>query len=124
MFPSSVFTERRQLSDMIAALPPAVLKDNAAALLNLLNEFQRSLALELRVVSSVEELDVSDPAGVTAFYRDFKRYVNDRTFDLERTRCSQIRRIYDQQIEVRRHGADNFDPYPGMSWVSPCSGVG
>ncbi|QLQ07026.1 MAG: hypothetical protein HZY76_13935 [Anaerolineae bacterium] len=45
MFPSSVFTERRQLSDMIAALPPAVLKDNAAALLNLLNEFQRSLAL-------------------------------------------------------------------------------
>ncbi|QLQ07025.1 MAG: hypothetical protein HZY76_13930 [Anaerolineae bacterium] len=28
-------------------------------------------------------------------------------------RCSQIRRIYDQQIEVRRHGADNFDPYTG-----------
>ncbi len=113
MFPPEVFAERRQLSDMIAALPPAVLKDNAAALLNLLNEFQRSLALELRVVGAVEELDVSDAAAVTAFYRDFKHYVNDRTFDLERTRCSQIRRIYDQQIEVRRRGVASFDPYTG-----------
>ncbi len=113
MFPPQVFEQRRQLSDMIAALPPEVLKDNAAALLNLLNEFQRSLALELRVIGSVEDLDVGDAAAVTAFYRDFKRYVDDRTFDLERTRCSQIRRIYDQQIEVRRRGEGSFDPYTG-----------
>lgn len=113
MFPPQVFEQRRQLSDMIAALPPDVLKDNAAALLNLLNEFQRSLALELHVIGSVEDLDVNDAAAVTAFYRDFKRYVNDRTFDLERTRCSQIRRIYDQQIEVRRRGVGSFDPYTG-----------
>ncbi len=113
MFPPEVFAERRQLSDMIAALPPEVLKDNAAALLNLLKEFQRSLSLELRVIGSVEELDVGDATAVTTLYRDFKRYVNDRTFDLERTRCSQIRRIYDQQIEVRRRGEGSFDPYIG-----------
>ncbi len=112
MFPPQVFEQRRQLSDMIAALPPEVLKDNAAALLNLLNEFQRSLALELRVIGSVEDLNVDDAAAVTAFYRDFKRYVNDRTFDLERTRCSQIQRIYDVQIKSRRQGTvDADDPY-------------
>ena len=113
MFPPQVFEQRRQLSDMIAALPPDVLKDNAAALLNLLKEFQRSLALELHVIESVEDLDVGDAEAVTAFYRDFKHYVNDRTFDLERTRCSQIRRIYDQQVEARRRGVGSFDPYTG-----------
>src|SRR5712692_7976164 len=104
MFPDEVFKDRRELCEKISALPPDYLKDNGAALLAITSEFQRSLALELQIIHRVKRLDVEDREEVDDFAMKFADYVNQRGFELERTRCSQITRIYGTRIASLRGG--------------------
>jgi hypothetical protein len=104
MFPDEVFKERRELCEKISAVPPDYMKDNVAALLAITSEFQRSLALELQIIHRVRRLGVEDREGVDDFAMKFADYVAQRGFDLERTRCGQISRIYRTQIASLRGG--------------------
>ena len=108
MFPKEVFTERQQLCAAIRQLPRDQLKDNAQALLIIVGEFERSLALELRIIQQVKNLALDDSRAVGDFASNFEDYVAQRRFNLERTRCGQIRRIYQQQIGA---GATGPGPY-------------
>lgn len=104
MFPDEVFKERLELCSKIASVSPEYLNNNFTALLNIISEFQRSLALELKIIHQVKRLDIKNRDAVNDFATKFKDYVDQRRFNLERTRCSQIRKIYSNQITSRRAG--------------------
>jgi hypothetical protein len=106
VFPDEVFKERQQLSEKIAAAPGDYLQDNAAALLRIVWELQASLALELQVIQGIKRLDVADAGAVSAYLNRFSDYVDRRDFNLERTSCGRIARIYWQQIRVLEDGLD------------------
>jgi hypothetical protein len=111
MFPKQVFDDRRQLCKEIQQLPPDQLRDNAQALLIIVAEFQRSLELQLRIIQQVKGLDLGDRDSVQDFTSNFADYVGQQRFNLERTRCNQIRRIYRQQIVAGATGPDRYVPY-------------
>jgi hypothetical protein len=112
MFPEQVFNDRLELSKEIAQLSLDQKRDNAQILLTIISEFERSLALEQSIVQRVRRLNVDDRTGVEEFYQHFADYVGQRRFNLERTRCGQIRRIYEAQISgTGAHQPDPFDLY-------------
>jgi hypothetical protein len=104
VFPDEVFKERQQLSERIAAAPGDYLQDNGAALLRIVWELQASLALELQVIQGIKRLDVTDARAVAVYVDRFSDYVERRDFNLERTSCGRIARIYWQQIRVLEGG--------------------
>jgi hypothetical protein len=104
MFPDYVFQERQDLADRIATAPRDFLDDNAAALLQILWELQKSLVLELSVIQGVKQLDLSDSITVHDYAAKFGNYVAQRDFNLERTSCGAIARIYGNQVKALRGG--------------------
>ena len=104
MFPDHVFNDRLELCSKIASVPPEYLSNNFTALLRIISEFQLSLALEFQIIHQVKRLDLDNRDAVNDFATKFRDYVNQRGFDLERTRCSQIKRIYRDQITSLRAG--------------------
>ncbi|MEO7908009.1 MAG: hypothetical protein ABIV47_00030 [Roseiflexaceae bacterium] len=111
MFPKEVFTERRQLHDAIQKLSPDQLKDNAQALLIIVGELERSLELELRIIQQVKNLALDDSRAVGDFANSFEDYVGQRRFNLERTSCGRIGRIYRQQISAGATGPGLYTHY-------------
>jgi hypothetical protein len=98
MFPESVFEERLNFIKAVSEVSPDYLKDKSNALFTINAELMRSLTLEQRIILSVKRLDVTDKAKVSEFRNYFQDYVDSRSFYLERTRCSQIYRIYKMDI--------------------------
>jgi hypothetical protein len=105
VFPDQVFHERQELANKMASAPSGYLANNLAALMRLLREFEASLVLELQVIQGVKRLDVSDSAAVRAYVDRFSDYVAQRAFNLERTSCSAIRRIYQEQLQDLQEGS-------------------
>lgn len=104
MFNSEFSEARSELCEKIASVPPEYLKDNAVALMQIIQEFQRSQVLEFRIIQQVKQLNVEDSQKLEDFAMSFNEYVDQRSFDLERTRCSQIGRLYCNQIVALRGG--------------------
>jgi len=100
MFPVSVFIEREEFAREVINLPPNYKNDNAAALLRIIWELQKSLMLELQVTQGVKRLDLSDARIVRDYANSFEDYVQRRTFDLERTSCHMITELYKKQVRA------------------------
>ena len=98
MFPDEVFNDRRELAEKIATASPDFLRDNSAALMRIIWELQASLALELQVIQGIKRLDPDDKTSVAEYREKFADYVERRDFNLERTSCGRIGRIYYEQI--------------------------
>jgi hypothetical protein len=104
MFPDHVFQERQELAEKIAKAPRDYRDNNAGALLQILWELQKSLALELSVIQGVKQLDLSDATTVHDYAIKFGDYVAQRDFNLERTSCGAIARVYDNQVKALQGG--------------------
>lgn len=100
MFPDHVYQERTELLEKIATADTAFLEDNAAALMRITWELQASLALELQTVQRIRRIDVSKIAAVDDFAQAFSDYVDQGSYNLQRTSCGRIGDIYWHQIRA------------------------
>lgn len=91
---SNLFIEAREkFPSAVSTLPPDYLQGNAATLLAIAEELNRSYRLELRIIQAIKSLNLSDPKEVAEFTQDFQNYHQSRDFDKERTHCRNIFRI-------------------------------
>jgi DNA repair ATPase RecN len=84
---------RENVSSVITTLPADYLSGNAAALLRILEELQRSFQEELFLVQAVKNLDIRDYQAVDRLSVFLEDYQQRRLFDRERTHCHNIQRI-------------------------------
>jgi hypothetical protein len=84
---------REKLPSAITTLPPNYLDGNAAALLAIVEELRNSYKVELRIIQTIKNLDVTRPEAVDQLASDFESYHQYRDFDRERTHCHNIDRI-------------------------------
>jgi hypothetical protein len=94
--PELTYIEAREaLPSAALTLPPGFLGGNAAALLQIVHELQRSLIVELKMIQSVTSLQLADPTeqtrtAVQEALRALQAYVDGRFYDSERTHCHNI----------------------------------
>jgi hypothetical protein len=93
MSSNSFIDEREKFLSAVDTLPPDYLNGNAAVLLAIAEELNRSYRLELRIIQAIKGLNVSAPGAVAQFTADFQNYHQSRDFDKERTHCRNIDRI-------------------------------
>jgi len=86
---------REALPSAAVTLPPDFLDGNAAGLLQIIHELQRSLVVELKMIRSVSGLKLADASEQTRNVVEealaaLEAYVDDRSYDTERTHCHNI----------------------------------
>lgn len=96
---------REKLPSAITTLPPDFLNGNAAALLAIVEELKNSYKVELRIIQTIKNLDVTQPEAVDQLARDFEDYHQYNDFDRERTRCHNIDRIARTLLAPLRAGS-------------------
>jgi len=88
------FVEARdKLPSAASSLPTNYKKDNAAALLDISENLKRSYHVELKLISLVSNLDLSDIQEVTRLTNYLRLYEQMHDLENERTHCHNIYRI-------------------------------
>jgi hypothetical protein len=88
------FVEARdKLPSAASSLPTNYKKDNAAALLDISENLKRSYHVELKLISLVSNLDLSDIDEVTGLANYLRLYEQMHDLQNERTHCHNIGRI-------------------------------
>src|SRR5262245_3555109 len=96
---------REKLPSAITTLPPNYLNGNAAPLLAIVEELRNSYRVELRIIQTIKNLDVTQPEAVGQLALDFESYNQYRDFDRERTHCHNIDRIARTLLTPLRAGS-------------------
>lgn len=100
-------TARAYFPSASSTLPKGYLKENGERLVLIAAELMQSYRTELRLVFLVQDVDTADTRKVDRLSRELKRYMQERLFTQERTKCGNICRL---AAEMRK-------PFAGGSQV-------